>query len=456
MSWFWRGFQSAVFYYLSCAPCMTYAHQRERAKANRRAKAIKAAQRQTEGIYVHPSPFDTNVYWHEEMVLGPGPPQKKGNRDRTKVDSTRRLNTGGQGSSTGASSGDTTLIVQSFDGIQEGDEEDEEGWNRKRYQRADEHLWGQDDPGTFSYLSLGSSAASKPIVRSSGTFYGSRNPAVNDLHPPVVSTQPTHPNQTRWMLQPPPPARVMEGKERANRSRSTSTVSYSNASRGTGGAMAGRQVSLRQSVEESIKEGSAKSVSSARPPKDLDQSSNLSGQRHDRDFEPSSDPETSVPTPTKKKRPPPIRVIDEHKRRSARTRSSVAKSRPKLMTIESSEHTLPESQAKILASSAALSSVYLDPRSAALPSASSSLQALQDLIPTGSRLNAKSPNPSQEACIRLPTATAEEVEFLALPEIDSRFPGGESFRFPSACSELSPSETGDRSGTPAQRWSLDL
>lgn len=32
MAWFWRGFQSAVFYYVSCAPCSKLAHQRKRHK----------------------------------------------------------------------------------------------------------------------------------------------------------------------------------------------------------------------------------------------------------------------------------------------------------------------------------------------------------------------------------------------------------------------------------------
>ncbi|KAI4150026.1 MAG: hypothetical protein LQ340_004303 [Diploschistes diacapsis] len=295
---------------------MTYAHQRKRAKANRRGRSAKTVQAQAEGVYVHPSPFDTNDYWHEEMVLGPGPPPRKGNRDKNKTDSTRRLNTSGQGSSSaGRSSADTTLVVQSFDGTREEEGEYEgEGWNRKRYQRADELLWGQDDPNIPSYLSFGSSAAGRPVVTRNGTYYGSRNPAVNDLHPPVVSTHPTHPDQTRWMLQPPPPVKVMEGKERANRSRSTSAASYNNSSRGTGGAIAGRQASTRRPIEE--RKARDFTMITKRPPahRGPSPSSNApQGQRHDRESWSSSESEGPIITPSKKKRPPPIRAPDRSK-----------------------------------------------------------------------------------------------------------------------------------------------
>ena len=430
---------------------MTYAHQRKRAKANRRAKVVKAAQTQTAGVYVHPSPFDTNIYWHEEMMLGPGPPQRKANRDRNKPDSTRRLNTGGQGSSAEGSSVDSTLVMHTFDSVREDDEHEGEGWNKKRYQRVDEFLWGEDDPSAGSYLSLGSSAASKPIVTSAGTFYGSRNPAVNDLHPPVVSTHPTNPNQTRWMLQPPPPARIMEGKERASRSRSTSTASYNNSSRGTGGAVAGRNLSMKRMIEESGKESSVKSAQVSLAQEGSDLSKDILGQRHDRDLE-----STPSPTPTKKKRPPPIRVTNESSKGTA-AHSGIAKTRSKLTTIESSENPGPIPKTRNLPKAAAASStILLDPRTATLPSASSSLQALQELIPTDSVFNTRAPSPTQEACVRLPTATEAEERFLALPEIDSKFPGGDSFHFHPAQLKSQNSEPDGEGSYLTQRWSMDL
>ena len=226
MSWFWRGFQSAVFYYLSCAPCSTFAHQRKRQKANRRARAEKAALAEASvGIYHHPSPFNTNSYWHEEVVMGPGPPVKRGTKDRGKTDSTRRLNTGGQGSSAGASSADTTLAVSR---TSEGPAEEHnvgevsEGWNIKIYQRPDEVLWGFERLGPPADESVRTPFPPHPSTHNNSMYYMPRNPAVNDFHPPTVSTLPSSPSEIRWMLQPPPTAMVMAGKCPANRSRSVS------------------------------------------------------------------------------------------------------------------------------------------------------------------------------------------------------------------------------------------
>ena len=432
---------------------MTYAHQRKRAKANRRAKAAKAIQQQTEGIYVHPSPFDTNVYWHEEMTLGPGPPQRKGNRDRNKTDSTRRLNTGGQASSAGGSSADTTLVVRSFDSVREEEEMEEregEGWNRRRYQRADEMLWGQEDPTVSSYLSFGSLAASKPTVNSEGTFYGSRNPAVNDLHPPVVSTKPTHPSQTRWMLQPPPPAKVMAGKERASRSRSTSAASYGSTSRGIGGAMAGGQISVKRSIEgkQAGQKPENHELAAAQMKSAPLASSN--GQRHDRYSRFPVDSDDLASPTSKRRRPPPIRVIDDARKRMTRTASSPARPRPKLEAIQSSELVSPRTADSGIIRDTSRLFTHLSPASGVIPSASSSLQALQELLPGTSYIRA--PSPSHEASIRLPTATEAEEQFLTLPSIPSEFPGGDSFHFPST-------ETSTLSGVqsqPAQRWSMDI
>lgn len=51
MSWFWRGFQSAIFYYVSCAPCSKLAYQRRRRRDNKRAKAQHAASEAEQGLY---------------------------------------------------------------------------------------------------------------------------------------------------------------------------------------------------------------------------------------------------------------------------------------------------------------------------------------------------------------------------------------------------------------------
>ncbi|MCJ1314131.1 hypothetical protein MMC25_007811 [Agyrium rufum] len=237
MSWFWRGFQSAVFYYVSCAPCTKLNAQRKRKLQTRRARAEKRyaqfgqhADKNDDSHdhhYPHPSPYSTNIFWHEEMVLGPGPPtRRKGNRGggSSGVDgSSRDLISAGVESSAGASSADTTLVVESLEG-DEAEQEDtgHDRWNRKRYQRPDEHLWGIEMVEPAIATPGGTLSKATTTTSDGSSYYVARNPAVNDLHPPVVSTYPQNQKDTRWMLQPPPSAKIMEGKEKLRRERSYS------------------------------------------------------------------------------------------------------------------------------------------------------------------------------------------------------------------------------------------
>lgn len=236
------------------------------------------------------------------MLLGPGPPQKKGNRDRdkAKAESSRGLTSGGAGSSavTGTSSADT--IVEDEKGDHEArHRRSGEGWNRRRYQREDELLWGVDGD-----------SASETTSRS-GSYYVARNPAVNDLHPPVVSTQPKHRNETKWMLQPPPSARIMEGKERATRSRRGSGVSNkSDSSRRRDDVSLGRKVGERL-MEEKVKRGehppesTSASTSMRRLPsgESVKPDTQVQGQGHDRD--PPSSVLTFQPIVPEQHHPPP-------------------------------------------------------------------------------------------------------------------------------------------------------
>lgn len=117
-----------------------------------------------------------------------------------------------------------------------------DGWNHKRYQREDEELWGHEFSRTGHKLmdaivKAGSSAGKllestlgkdRPITdEERANFYSAPiHPPVNEYHPPVVSSKPAHKDALRWMLQPPPPAKVMEGKVPVTRSASlASTVS---------------------------------------------------------------------------------------------------------------------------------------------------------------------------------------------------------------------------------------
>ncbi|KAA6414446.1 MAG: hypothetical protein FRX48_01195 [Lasallia pustulata] len=236
MAWFWRGFQSAVFYYVSCAPCSKLAHQRKRHKEAQRAKANALNDTEESELYCNPTPFSTSKYWRDEIMLGPGPPPKK----ERKSGNRRDLNSAGQNISNESS----TVGVPSEE-LLEGTEgrTSGEGWNRKRYQREDELLWGLDGPEDD--LGQRPRFSRTLTTRSGGHYYVARNPAVNDLHPPIVSSAPAHRRETKWMLQPPPSAKVMEGKEKANRSRSGSGGSNGSSKRNVDSMSLGRQIGER-------------------------------------------------------------------------------------------------------------------------------------------------------------------------------------------------------------------
>ncbi|KAF2829215.1 hypothetical protein CC86DRAFT_368268 [Ophiobolus disseminans] len=232
MSWFLRGVQSAVFHYASCAPCAGYSDGRKRRKAARAATKIKdKLHLEHPDAYHHPPPTGTNPYWDEEIRMGPGPPPRRARR--TNTGSTRRITTAGTQSSALSKDG-SSLDSSAADDVRLSDDTAaDETWNHKRYQREDEDLWGLHEPPIpIHHLPSGSSVGvsgfnlRRPGTGKSASYCSVRAPPVNDLHPPVVSMPSPDPADNRWMLQPPPSAGVMAGRERAtNRSRSGSGAS---------------------------------------------------------------------------------------------------------------------------------------------------------------------------------------------------------------------------------------
>lgn len=118
-NWFWRGTQSAIFYYAACTPWVEYKHKRKRrreaAESHRSRKEIIAKQ---PGVIPQPAPFETNEGWAEEILRGPHPPKgwkkdpiyyKYKNKMKRMPDSfdSRRLGTTLSSSTTGK----TDLIV---------------------------------------------------------------------------------------------------------------------------------------------------------------------------------------------------------------------------------------------------------------------------------------------------------------------------------------------------------
>ncbi|KAL6718143.1 hypothetical protein ACLMJK_004230 [Lecanora helva] len=387
MSWFWRGFQSAIFYYVSCAPCSKLSYRRKRRKEYKRAKAEKAMNEAEQGLYEHPSPFSTNPYWQEEIAVGPGPPVRKAQRDGKgkpetgKQKKDRQSKTSGSGHSHGTGTGSADTLT--------GDEgqstrDSREGWNKKRHQREDEVLWGLELQETNS------SGAASPSSRSaSGSFYQycARNPEINDLHPPVVSTQPRTKTETLWMLQPPPRAKVMEGKERASlentptRSRSTSGGSNwgKSTTKKASDISLGRQIGERL-VGAKLKQGNLPSAaepattmsrgSSARSNKSTTSSTIAQGQPHDRDTVEVPMPAVIRTISSKRANPPPpisISAVEE-------SLPSPLPERPPLSTIPSERLSKSPTSRPALVTAKSANSV-------------SSLRVLQELVTPSAQLN---------------------------------------------------------------------
>ncbi|KAJ4352349.1 uncharacterized protein N0V89_007697 [Didymosphaeria variabile] len=199
--------------------------RRKQAKQARKART-KLQEEQPE-LYHHPEPTGTNPYWQEEIFMGPGPPPRRARK--TNTCNTRATTTAGTQGSAVSQTGSSIDVDRAVEVRLSDDTLDDDNWNRKRYQREDEDLWGFDaiEPlqTTLSGSSVGVTGLKRPTSRS-GSYYSARAPPVNDLHPPVVSLPSPHPSDNQWMLQPPPKASVMSGKERATlRSRSGSGAS---------------------------------------------------------------------------------------------------------------------------------------------------------------------------------------------------------------------------------------
>lgn len=212
--WLYRGAQSAVFYYATCTPCASSIDRRKRKKDAARSKRDQekssALVTDQPRPFPQPTPFSTNKGWNEEISIGPGPPTKRGgpryNANRVSsfnTDSVSASSLGSVGCLDGAPAQkkDRSSLKHPLG----------ERWNWMRYQREDEPLWGENVEVKGSSVGISGRARADP--GSSSKYYIARVPPVNDLHPPIVSG-PKSRAETRWMLQPPPSAKVMAGKER--------------------------------------------------------------------------------------------------------------------------------------------------------------------------------------------------------------------------------------------------
>lgn len=255
--------RSVWFYCIACTPCRQVGGRREIRKEAKRDRGLKARlEMEQPGLYRHPNPEHTNQYWLEDINMGPRLP-KRGPSHRN--ESQRKLksagNTIGTDKSTlerGASiaslsdpfssneAASPTIVADELDlrntmSYSVADSADLE-WNRKRYQREDEELWGHQmmhiraGQRLRDVITKGRDTAGRLFDPKVGRereiteeerydFYATpRNPPVNDYHPPVVSSRPASRGEFAWMLQPPPPAKVMEGKVPVSRKGSQVSV----------------------------------------------------------------------------------------------------------------------------------------------------------------------------------------------------------------------------------------
>lgn len=449
-----------MFHYASCAPCTGYTEERKRRRAAKRARKIKEKlQLENPDAYHHPEPTGTNPYWDEEIRMGPGPPPRRARR--TNTGASRAITTAGTQSSVVSKAGSSIEAERANTLRLSDDTLEDDNWNRKRYQREDEDLWGLEEaPIPLQHMSSGSSGGMtsfslrRPETARSANYYPGRAPPVNELHPPVVSNPSPDPAENRWMLQPPPKASVMAGKERAsNRSRSGSGASSRVE------LSLQRQLSTKQ-VMYKLERGETPELPSIS--RNSSYSNIISGQRHDRSRTPQPRPPSAASSRKKKRRDTAITRTDTLSTKAsigelnddivkshyAPTASPpdikvirVRQSRPVLSTVVSSgsgdpdispssfhthgstsdENTLPEKPTPVhhrrdftYSTTSTDSMPYLMRNRAPLSSSDvSSLNCLQELVSPRDLLKSRFVSaPLVEAKIRLPPSDNEEARKL--------------------------------------------
>jgi hypothetical protein len=222
-----RGIQSALFYYLSCAPCAEARYRKKRKQEAEHGRAEREALYvEMPNVYRHPSPSSTNPHWATEIAAGPTLAHrgKKNGNSGKDAESVRGRGRGLKSSMTQRSNDSAAPSSLSVDSALVPGRNDSK-MQVQRFQREDEELWGSKSSLPMERLaSRGSSRIARPPsahVRDPESYRRARTPAVNDLHPAVV-TRVACKEEASWMMQPPPTADVMSGKERASRSRSDS------------------------------------------------------------------------------------------------------------------------------------------------------------------------------------------------------------------------------------------
>ncbi|KAI9790520.1 MAG: hypothetical protein M1816_005027 [Peltula sp. TS41687] len=363
--------QSVLYYVLACSACRQCAYQRKRKQeallgTKQRQRQQQQQQQGAEGdveaegggnentFYRHTttSPFSTNIYWREELALGPGPPQQKSRsgrergREKGKAGKgshhhqqlRRQLTTGGTGSSVASltstghggesSSSGGHLLEGGGGGVAASAAAAEnnirtEDWYHRRYQRDDEVLWGHQHSqrAAVGHSDNGVLLHGRPEKTS---YTRVRGGPLTELHPPVVSRHSSDRDEMQWMLQPPPRARIMSGKERVNgRDRSGSGGSSRTM---TGDLSLGRQLGVRLMEDKRRLNAAAAAAAGTFSRERLGAQQMTAGQgqrqgqRHDRDvISRLADDETSSRWSRERSPPPPIWITEDSPRSSGET-----------------------------------------------------------------------------------------------------------------------------------------
>ncbi|KAF3344926.1 hypothetical protein VD0002_g9447 [Verticillium dahliae] len=253
--------RSVIFYYLACTPCNdAKGRYRAKQKAEKDRENKATLEMEQPGLYAHPSPWNTNPYWQEEIDIGPKLPKKTGHKNSSQ----RGLHSAGTSAGRDSTSASLTATSSNLEHSTTGrtsptiiPEDDGtrisgDGWNKTRYQREDEELWGGDlskmgHKLVDNIVKAGNSAGrmikgelskERQVTEEERRdfYFTPKNPPVNEYHPPIVGSTPVHKNALQWMLQPPPTAKLMEGRVPVSRAKSSSSV----ASRGSRASKASR------------------------------------------------------------------------------------------------------------------------------------------------------------------------------------------------------------------------
>ena len=283
-----RGIQSAIFYYLSCAPCAEARYRKKRKQEAVRGRADREAlEAEMPNLYRHPSPSSTNPHWQAEIAAGP----TLSNRGKRKNTTNTSLGNGGGGGSRGAlktsmteGSGESNIpsSVDLSSNRESRDGRYDSKCNFQQYQRADEEL--SERLASRSTLASAVSEITRPPrarTRSSEadrSYRSYRNPAINDLHP-AIATKVDSREEARWMMQPPPHADYMSGKERSLRSRSDSGGSSRLSARS--GVPLSREVS-HKIIDRKIRSGEVLPSPGMSRESSAQTANDPNGQRHER------------------------------------------------------------------------------------------------------------------------------------------------------------------------------